>query len=144
MGSPTSTEAVVVIFVDDTFSRGLLLAGNVTEDDAAAGFRAYGDWVGVCFTGAGGGFVGRCAAAFDLAEEFADLEEVGFEGVNVAAGLAVLRRRADGYATVFDDVADAKAVGGCWAKPKLAERWVAAVGCGENGCVDLIPAAVGK
>lgn len=74
-GSPTSTKPIVIIFIYNTFTGSLRLA-RFAEDDATTGLQSRGFRSVFCFAGAGSGFVGAGAAALELAEEFADFEEV--------------------------------------------------------------------
>lgn len=78
--------------------------------------KSFGDSLGLArATSAGARRLAVCRA-----EELADLEEVGFERVHETGRLAVFGGGADGEGVVFDDVADAKAVGGGGAEAEVA------------------------
>jgi hypothetical protein len=51
---------------------------------------------------------------------------------------------ADRDPVVFDDVSDTEPVAGSRTEAEVAEGGIAAVGCGENGIVDLVPTCIGE
>ena len=52
--------------------------------------------------------------------------------------------RADTDALVFDDISDSETIAGGRSEAEMSEGRVAAVGCREDGVVQLVPAAVGE
>lgn len=71
-----------------------------------------------------------------------DLQEVALDGVDEALGLAVLAARADADPFVLDDVADAEAVTRRGAEAEVPQGGVTAVGCRQDGVIELVPAVV--
>ena len=98
----------------------------------------------LCLARATRAFVARAHAAqpLRLPEQFADLQEVRLDGVDVAARLAVFGAGADGDGPVLDDVADAEAVARRRSEAELPQRRIPAVGRRQDRVVDPVPAAV--
>lgn len=101
----TTTHLIITAPRDAFLLRSLASTG--VSDSLATGLGAPALFLR--FASAACAFVDAGAAALRHAEEFPDLKEVRFNGVDEALRLTVFAGSADADTAVFDDVADAEA-----------------------------------